>query len=77
MYAVDPQNGTLQFAGRTSTLGRTPRNFLIAPNDNYLLVANQDSNFISVFRRDRQTGMLEYTGNRIEIESPVFLMMIQ
>ena len=38
-----------------------------------LLVANQNSNEIVIFKRDKQTGLLEDTGKRIHISKPVCL----
>jgi len=66
-------NGKLIAAGRQSTLGKAPRNFVIDPSGKFLLVANQDSNSIVVFKRDTETGLLEQTGDTIEIDSPVCL----
>jgi 6-phosphogluconolactonase len=53
------------------TLGETPRNFNFDPSGNYLLVANQNSNNIVVFKRNKDTGLLTDTGNRININKPV------
>ncbi len=70
-YNIDPSNGKLAVAGHQSTLGRTPRNFNIDPSGNYLLVANQGSNEIVVFKRNKSTGALTDTGKRIPVGQPV------
>ena len=67
------KNGRLTSVGRQSTLGRAPRNFVIDPSGNYLLVANQNSDSIIIFKRDMNTGLLKDTGERIEIGAPVCL----
>ncbi len=67
------QDGTLVTVGRQSTLGRVPRNFAIDPSGNYLLVANQNSDNIVIFKRDKNTGLLSDTGERIEVGAPVCL----
>ncbi len=46
IYAVNVNNGKLLLKGFESTQGVAPRNFVIDPTGNYLLVANQDSNNI-------------------------------
>jgi 6-phosphogluconolactonase len=59
-----------------STKGKTPRNFAIDPTGRYLLVANQESNGIVVFRIDPKTGRLTDTGQSLETPSPVCLVFV-
>lgn len=75
IYAIDQKKGTLRMLGRQSTLGKTPRNFMIDPNGKFLLVAHQDSNSIIVFERNQKTGMLKPTNNKVEVNKPVYLTM--
>lgn len=70
-YSIDPSNGKLTLGGYQSILGRTPRNFNIDPSGNFLLVANQGSNEIVIFKRDKGTGALTDTGKRIAVGQPV------
>jgi 6-phosphogluconolactonase len=51
----------------------TPRNFAIDPTGAFLLVANQKSDNIVVFRLDQRTGGLSFTGQKVEVPSPVCL----
>jgi len=55
---------------RTSSLGKTPRNFTLDPSGNFLLVANQNSDDVYVFRIDKETGKLTYTGEKLEVGNP-------
>lgn len=75
IFKVDQKNGELTKIGKQSTLGKTPRNFMIDPSDNFLLVANQNSDDIYVFKRNKKTGMLTYTNEMLKIGSPVCLKM--
>lgn len=68
------KNGKLIFKDETSTLGKGPRNFVIDPSGSYLLVAQQYSNNVVVFRIHKKTGKLSDTGKRIELCSPVCLV---
>ena len=68
------KKGKLEFVSRTSTLGNGPRNFTIDPTGNFLLVGNQNSNDIAIFKRDATTGSLTATGKKIELCSPVCLV---
>jgi len=67
-------NGMLNMVQQISTQGVSPRNFAVDPKDNFVLVANQKSNNIVIFKRDKTTGMLEDTTQRIEVCSPVCLV---
>lgn len=75
-YTVDATSGKLNLIDVQSTLGKTPRNFMIDPTDNFLLVAHQNSDNIFVFKRNKQTGKLTYTNIEIKTGSPVCLKMI-
>jgi len=72
IYAI-AENGLLTYAGRQTSLIHNPRNFAIDPSGNYLLVANQDSNEIIIFKRNKKTGLLTATGEKIVVDKPVCL----
>jgi len=77
IYAVDSASGRLTIKGFESTQGKTPRNFMIDPTGNWLLVANQRSDNIVVFRIDKKTGLLKSTGKQLSVPAPVCLKMIR
>lgn len=60
IYKVNQQNGTLKLVGFQDVKGKHPRNFSLSPDDNFLLVANKDSNNIVSFKRDFKTGKLVF-----------------
>ena len=68
------KKGILEFIQRTSTLGKGPRNFVIDPTGNFLLVGHQYTNDIVIFKRDATTGSLTATGKNIALCSPVCLV---
>ena len=55
------------------TRGRTPRNFTLDPTGAWLLAANQDSDDISVFQRDADSGQLTPVGDMVWAPMPVCL----
>lgn len=75
IFSVNPEDGTLDKVGYQST-GIHPRNFIITPNGKFLLVACRDTNEIQVFARNTETGLLENTGERIEMSKPVCLKFV-
>ena len=62
LFAVDPRHETLSPMDHTSTLGKTPRHFTLDPTGRYLLVANQDSDDITVFKVHPNSGQLTPAG---------------
>jgi len=76
IFSIDQRNGKLSLVGHQSTLGKTPRNFNFDPSGNFLLVANQNSDAIVIFKVDKQTGLLTDTNNRIDAGKPVCLKWI-
>jgi 6-phosphogluconolactonase len=77
IFLIESSIGTLRLKGFQSTGGLTPRNFIIDPTGNFLLVANQNSNNITVFKRNSSSGMLTRLKNAIEVPNPVCLKLMR
>jgi 6-phosphogluconolactonase len=77
IFSVNLSTGKLKLIGYQPVFGKAPRNFIIDPTGNYLLVANQDSDNIVIFKRDKKTGLLKETQNQIKLPKPVCLQMIK
>jgi 6-phosphogluconolactonase len=76
MFKLDQVTGKASILGFHPTLGKTPRNFNIDPSGNFLLIANQESDAITIFKRNNKTGLLSDTGNKIEVGKPVCIQWI-
>lgn len=76
IFKVNQKNGKLTLIGHQSTHGKTPRNFNFDPTGNFLLVGNQNTDEIVIFKRDAITGLLSDSGNRIQVGKPVCLKWI-
>ena len=76
-YAVNSADGKLQMLQVQSTGGIMPRNFTITPSGNMLLVGHQKSDYITIFKRDINTGLLTLTTNTIPVTSAVCLKMME
>jgi 6-phosphogluconolactonase len=66
-------DGKLTLAGHTACGGDWPRNFVIDPSGKYILVGNQRSGNISLFRIDEKTGIPIEPGKDYKITSPACL----
>lgn len=73
-FRVDPDTGRLTFLARTSSGGKVPRDLTLAPSENYLLAANQESDNIAVFARDAKTGLLAESGKSFPLSRPQCLV---
>lgn len=71
-FAVDREEGTLTPLGHFPTQGDFPRNFVIHPGGEDLLVANQNTDNIVHFRIDKTTGALKSL-REWEVKTPVCL----
>ncbi len=70
-FRVDPKTGEIEKLGVTSTEGRTPRNFCLTPEGDFLFAANQSSDTVVVFPIHPRSGRLEASVGTIEVPSPV------
>lgn len=66
-------HGELIVVGHEPVRGDGPRNFSLSPDGSFLLVANQHSNNIISFKRDSDTGLLEFV-DEIQAPNPVCLL---
>lgn len=57
---------------QTIATGNSPRNFIISKDQKSVLVANQSSNSIIVFDRNKKTGLLTPTASELTINKPVY-----
>jgi len=73
-FRADAKTGSLTPIGRTNCGGKIPRNFVLDPTERWMLVANQDSNLISVFARNPQTGALAEEGKSIAAATPMCIL---
>lgn len=76
IFSINPQTGKLTGTGYQPVLGEQPRNFIIDPTGNFLLVVNQRSSNMVVFKRNKENGSLEPTQQIIDVPNPVCLQML-
>ena len=75
-FKVDQVTGKLTKLGSTKYGGKTPRHIALDPTEQWILVANQDSDNISLVKRDAKTGLLEETGKVFPLEKPQCLVFV-
>lgn len=66
VFSVNPDDGSLNISQRCSCMGTSPRNLVIDPTGSYLLVANQESSNVVVFKLNSATGQI---GNVVSIKA--------
>ncbi len=75
IFDISADTGLLTFKDYVRT-GIHPRNFCISPNDKYVLVACRDRGAVEIYERNKETGALVLYGNKIELNSPVFVQLV-
>jgi 6-phosphogluconolactonase len=73
-FKADMKTGALTPMDRSNCGGKIPRNFVLDPTERWMLVANQDSNFISVFARNPVTGVLAEEGKNFAAVAPMRIL---
>lgn len=69
LFKID-EVGSLTYVSSFPSKGKTPRHFAFNPNGKFMVVANQDSNNLVVFKIDTETGELIETDVNIEVPTP-------
>jgi len=67
------QRGQLTTVGYFHTRGDTPRHFKFDDSGQFLIVANQDTDNISVFSFNQCSGEIKFTSNEYHVPSPNFI----
>jgi 6-phosphogluconolactonase len=73
-FHADFKTGALTPIARSNCGGKTPRNFTLDPTERWMLVANQDSDLISVFVRNAETGVLADEGKSVAAAAPMCIL---
>lgn len=63
VYSVDTEDGTLEKTQEIDTIGQIPRDFILDITEQYVLVAHQDSDYLTIFSRNSKTGELKFSNN--------------
>jgi 6-phosphogluconolactonase (cycloisomerase 2 family) len=75
IFLVGP-NGELTYSGEEWTRGNYPRSFNFDPTGQFLYCCNQRSDNITVFRLDRTSGGLRFTGHYAPVGNPSIIVFV-
>jgi 6-phosphogluconolactonase len=75
IFSVGP-GGDLTFVGEEWTRGNYPRSFTCDPTGRFLYCCNQRGDTIAVFRVDRKTGALAFTGHYAPVGNPSMIVFL-
>ena len=75
IFSIGP-DGTLTYAGEEWTRGNYPRSFSFDPTGQFLYCCNQRGDNIAVFRADRKTGGLHFTGHYAPVGNPSSIVFL-
>jgi 6-phosphogluconolactonase (cycloisomerase 2 family) len=69
-------SGRLRHIGEAASMGDYPRNFAIGPTHDFLYACDQRSDCITLFRVNRGTGMLSFTGHYTPVGTPAMITFL-
>jgi 6-phosphogluconolactonase (cycloisomerase 2 family) len=69
-------DGRLTFVGEEWTRGNYPRSFSFDPAGRFLYCCNQRADAVTVFRVDRATGRLAFTGQYVAVGNPSMVVCL-
>lgn len=75
IFAVE-LDGTLRYIGEEWTRGNYPRSFTIDPSGEWLLCCNQRADNVAIFRVNRSTGALDFTGHYLPVGNPSMVQFL-
>lgn len=70
------KSGELTFVTEEPTRGNYPRSFNFDPTGEFLFACNQRGDNVTVFRVNRQTGLLKFTGHYIPVGNPSVIVFL-
>jgi 6-phosphogluconolactonase (cycloisomerase 2 family) len=70
-------NGELTFVADEWTRGDYPRSFAFDPTGAFLYCCNQRADHVTVFRADRETGRLAFTGHYTPVGNPSHIVFVE
>ncbi|MGV3755529.1 MAG: lactonase family protein, partial [Verrucomicrobiota bacterium] len=70
------KNGVLTYVREEPTRGNYPRSFSFDPTGKLLFSCNQRADNLTVFRVDRKTGNLTFTGQYVPVGNPSMLVFL-
>ena len=74
MFTVD-EEGLPSSIGQISSGGEVPRCFVISPNGKWIIVTNQKTSNMRVFKIDQRSGNLTQTQQVREIDTPISIVL--
>ena len=73
VFEVNQETMELSLLERVPSGGEWPRDFAIDPSESYLVVSNQHTGNVVLFKRDQETGKLTQTASSIDVPEVVCL----
>ena len=76
IFSLDEATGTLEPVSHENTRGKSPRHFMLDEREGMLVVANQDSNELSLFQVDSNSGLVTPLEKTLAVGSPVCVQFL-
>lgn len=74
-FRID-EHGHLEHIQYIDSVGQIPRDFCLDQSEKYVIVPHQDSDFVSIFERNQDSGLLTFLNNDVEIPESVCVIAL-
>lgn len=75
-FAIDQNDGKLSFVAHQPTLGKFPRSFAIEPAGGLMVVGNEHSGEVRVFRINADSGLIAPVGEAHQMKGPACVALV-
>ena len=76
VYSICEHTSALTLIDMYETYGNGPRDFTLTPNENFIVICNEITNNLTVYKRDIINGTLELAYKNIKVPTPVCIVFI-
>lgn len=77
VFECEPHTGLLIQSQRVSTRGAETREFALAPDGRFVLLANQNENAVRVFTRDVSSGRIGACVQTVSVDAPACFVFLE
>lgn len=76
VFRVNQETNELSFVEYTSTEGNWPRDFVLDPSEKFIVASNQESDNLSLYSRDTETGKLTLLQSNVPVPEPTCVIFL-
>ena len=77
VYEVNPYSGELSLIQRVPSAGNWPRDFVLDPTEDFVIVSNEETGNVVLFERNQEDGTITQLDSSINVSKPVCIKFLK